>query len=394
MPRHAGVGRTDPRVLTSVAALPAQRRAHDLALRSPTTTSDGRANAAGPPGGYAGRRCGRARRRDQPAFDRLLVATGSSAAIPAIEGIDTPGVFPLRAWPMRWGSARSSRGCSARSVLGGGSSACWWFARWSNWASRCPIAVSSDRLLSRMLDEEVRRSSASLTESRSGASFTHVDATRIVGRNGRVRCVVTATGDELPADLVILAKGIRSNVDLARAGGGWATGRGIFRRRVYAYQPTGRLRRGRLREALTCSLRGKRTISATWFEAVAQGETAGLTMLDMSRPALGSLKMKRDGDARHCGGLDRDDRAPDAEGRVLVRSRDGGYRKLVISRDRWSAPCSWATSQRRGDCDADPPPTEALRVQAVSIPPAIITRSLALHWGSSVRDSAAALAFG
>jgi NAD(P)H-nitrite reductase large subunit len=81
-------------------------------------------------------------------------------------------------------------------------------------------------------------------------------------------------------------------------------------------------------------VRGKTTVSGTWFEAVAQGETAGTNMLDLSRPSPGAFKMNVMeilGIAVASMGLIQ---APGSEGREVVRARDGNYRKLVIARDR------------------------------------------------------------
>ena len=163
--------------------------------------------------------------------------------------------------------------------------------------------------------------------------LTRADAARIVSRDGRVRSVVMTVGDKLPADVVILAKGIRPDIDLARAGK-LATGRGIL---VDEYQRTSRpgvFAAGDCAEAPDMLVRGKTTIPGTWFEAVAQGEIAGANMLDLSRPGPGALKMNVMeilGIAVASMGLIQ---APDSEGRLIVRSRDGNYRKLVISRDR------------------------------------------------------------
>jgi ferredoxin-nitrate reductase len=57
-------------------------------------------------------------------------------------------------------------------------------------------------------------------------------------------------------------------------------------------------------------------------------------MVDLSRPSPGAFKMNVMeilGVAVASMGLIE---APDSEGRVVVRARDGNYRKLVISRDR------------------------------------------------------------
>ena len=266
-------------------------------------------------------------------FERLLVATGSHAAIPDIEGVDTPGVFPLKNMADALRIREHLNGGRQVVILGGGLICLLVVRAFRRLGFTVSILVSSDRLLSRMLDAE----GSALVEQRLAEAgvriLTHTDAARIVARNGRVRSVITAAGDELPADIVMLAKGIRSNVELARAGG-LATGRGIL---VDAYMRTSRegvFAAGDCAEAPDMLVRGKKTISATWFEAVAQGETAGANMLDLARPSMGSLKMNvmdTLGIAVAAIGLTE---APDAEARVLTRSRDGVYRKLVISRDR------------------------------------------------------------
>jgi nitrite reductase (NADH) large subunit len=195
------------------------------------------------------------------------------------------------------------------------------------------IAVSSDRLLTRMLDEEA---SALLQHRLADAGvriLTRTDAARIVGSNGKVRSVVTAAGDVLPADVVILAKGIRPDIDLARAGG-LATGRGVLVDEYLCTSQPGVFAAGDCAEAPDMLVPGKKTIPGTWFEAVAQGETAGANMLDRARPSPGAFKMNVMEILEIAVASLGITQAPDSEGRVVVRARDGNYRKLVISRDR------------------------------------------------------------
>jgi nitrite reductase (NADH) large subunit len=266
-------------------------------------------------------------------FDRLLVATGSRAAIPAIEGIDTPGVFPLKTMADALRIREHLPGARHAVILGGGLICLLVVRALHKVGLAVTIAVSSDRLLSRMLDE----AGAALVEQRLAAAGVRVqprtDAARILDRNGRVRAVMTAAGDELPADLVILAKGIRANTDLARAGG-LATGRGVL---VDQYQGTSRpgvFAAGDCAEAPDLLEPGKKTITGTWFEAVAQGEIAGVNLLGLTRRSAGALKMN----VMETLGLPVASigmaEAPDAEARVVVRARDGVYRKLVIAGDR------------------------------------------------------------
>jgi nitrite reductase (NADH) large subunit len=266
-------------------------------------------------------------------FDRLLLATGSRAAIPDVEGIDTPGVSPLKTMADALRIREQLAGARHAVILGGGLICLLVVRALLKVGLSVSIAVSSDRLLTRMLDEEA---SALLQHRLADAGvriLTRTDAARIVGSNGKVRSVVTAAGDVLPADVVILAKGIRPDIDLARAGG-LATGRGVL---VDEYLCTSQPRvfaAGDCAEAPDMLVPGKKTIPGTWFEAVAQGETAGANMLDRSRPSPGAFKMNVMEILEIAVASLGITQAPDSEGRVVVHARDGNYRKLVISRDR------------------------------------------------------------
>jgi NAD(P)H-nitrite reductase large subunit len=266
-------------------------------------------------------------------FDRLLLATGSRATIPDVEGIDTPGVSPLKTMADALRIRGLLPGARHTVILGGGLICLLVVHALLKVGLSVSIVVSSDRLLTRMLDEGAAALLQHRLEEAGVRILTRTDAARIVGENGRVRSVVTAAGEVLPADMVILAKGIRSDIDLARTGG-LATDRGVL---VDEYFRTSRpdvFAAGDCAEAPDMLVRGKTTIPGTWFEAVAQGEMAGANMLDLSHPSPGAFKMNVMeilGLAVASMGMTQ---APDSEGRVVVRARDGNYRKLVISRDR------------------------------------------------------------
>jgi NAD(P)H-nitrite reductase large subunit len=266
-------------------------------------------------------------------FDRLLVATGSRAAVPDVEGIATPGVSALKTMADALRIREELSGARHALILGGGLICLLTVHALLKVGVSVSIAVSSDRLLTRMLDEEA----AGILQQRLAEAgvriLTRTDAARIVGSNGRVRSVVTAAGEVLPADLVILAKGIRPAIELARAGG-LATGRGVLVDEYLRTSRPGVFAAGDCAEAPDMLVRGKTTIPGTWFEAVAQGEIAGANMLDAARPGPGAFKMNVMeilGIAVASMGMIH---APEPDGRVVVRARDGNYRKLVIAGDR------------------------------------------------------------
>ncbi len=266
-------------------------------------------------------------------FDRLLVATGSRAAVPDVEGINTPGVFALKNLADAERIRASLPGARHAVILGGGLICLLVVRALHRLGLQVTILVSSTRVLSRMLDEEsALRVQRQLADA--GVRIeTRADAARILARNGKVCAVATTTGLEVPADLVILAKGIRANTDLA-ATAGVAVSRGV---QVDGQIQTSRpdiFSAGDCAEAPDLLIPGKRTVGGTWFEAVWQGEAAGAAMAGAPQPPYGVLKMnvmETLGAAVASVGLVE---APDGEGRAIVRVHGDDYRKLLVWRDR------------------------------------------------------------
>ena len=267
-------------------------------------------------------------------FERLLIATGSHAAIPDIEGVATPGVTPLKNMADALAIRDRLAGARGAVIIGGGLICLLVVRAFLKLGLKLTIVVSSDRLLSRMLDD----AGAAIVQERLAEAgvrvLTRTDVARVSAKSGRLRSITTSSGEEIPADIAILAKGVRSNVELA-ASAGLATGRGILVDQYARTSRPGVFAAGDCAEAPDSIVRGKKTICATWFEAVAQGETAAANMLlDMPRPTFGALKMnvmETMGIAVASIGLTE---PPDASARVFASSRDGSYRKLIVSGDR------------------------------------------------------------
>ncbi len=138
--------------------------------------------------------------------------------------------------------------------------------------------------------------------------------------------------------MVIIAKGVRSNVAVAQESG-IPVSRGIL---VDQYMRTGRegvYAAGDAAESPDMLIRGKRTICATWFEAVHQGEIAGYNMAGIKRPSMGSLKMNvmeiMGVPVASIGVFDaRELDAKPGSVETIVTRGNGTYRKLVTQDDR------------------------------------------------------------
>ena len=266
-------------------------------------------------------------------FDRLLLAVGSEAMTPDIPGIETPGVFALKTMADALQIRAHLPGVRRAVILGGGLICLLVVGALLELGLDVTIAVSSDRLLARMLDAEGAALVAGRLAQAGVRILTRADVTRVVGTSGRVRSVVTASGDELPAELVILAKGIRPNVELAQTAG-LATGRGIVVDHEVRTSGSGIFAAGDCAEAPDLLLPGKRTVAGTWFEAVAQGEIAGASMLGAASPPAAVLKMNvmeiLGMPVASIGMVE----PRESDARAVAASRNGAYRRLVISRDR------------------------------------------------------------
>ena len=148
-------------------------------------------------------------------YDKLLLATGSKPLAPPVPGLAFPNVRAFRdiadAQAMMAAAQRGGRAV----VIGGGLlglEAAWGLKRRGMAVALVHLMPS---LMERQLDvaagELLRRDLAA----RGIAFFTNSQTEEIVG-NDRAEAVVLADGRRIPADFVVLAVGIRPNIDLAR----------------------------------------------------------------------------------------------------------------------------------------------------------------------------------
>ncbi len=152
------------------------------------------------------------------AYDKLLLATGSKPIAPPIPGLDLPSVCTFRSIQdvetMVEASTRQRRAV----VIGGGLlglEAAWGLKRRGMSVALVHLMPT---LMERQLDETAGELLRRDLDQRGIAFFTNGQTEEIYGE-GRVQGVRLADGRDIPADLVVVAIGIRPNIDLARTGG-------------------------------------------------------------------------------------------------------------------------------------------------------------------------------
>jgi nitrite reductase (NADH) large subunit len=148
-------------------------------------------------------------------YDKLLLATGSKPVAPPIPGIDLPNVRAFRdiADVEAMLAAATSGRCAV--VIGGGLLGL--EAAWG--LKRRGMDVALVHLMPTLMERQLDVAAGALLlrdlEARGIRFFVNAQTEAIIGE-GRAEAVLLADGRQIPVDFVVLAIGIRPNIDLAR----------------------------------------------------------------------------------------------------------------------------------------------------------------------------------
>lgn len=158
-------------------------------------------------------------------YDKLLIATGSDPFIIPVPGKDLPGVVTFRDLDdVDKMLAAAGLGGNAV-VIGGGLLGLEAAHGLSLRGMKVTVIHLMPTLMERQLDEAAGWLLKTALEGRGQTILTEADTGEIYGE-GKVEGVRLKDGREIPADIVVMAVGIRPNTALAREAG-LATGRGI-----------------------------------------------------------------------------------------------------------------------------------------------------------------------
>lgn len=222
-------------------------------------------------------------------YDELLLATGASPYLPPIEGIHMPGVYPLRT---REDAERISAALSCIQgeavVYGGGLVGLKCLEALFNRVGRVRLIVSSDQILSMMLD----RTAAAIFQTRLEANGIKVHLqTELVACRGKgsLEKVVLANGQEIPCGLMIVAKGVVSNMQMI-AGTSLRAEEGILVDKRMATGNPHIYAAGDVCQPDDLLGGGKRQFPL-WPLAVEEGRVAGANMAGVSQVFSGGIRM-------------------------------------------------------------------------------------------------------
>ncbi|WP_017365010.1 nitrite reductase large subunit NirB [Methylococcus capsulatus] len=151
-------------------------------------------------------------------YDRLLLATGSMPFILPVPGRDLEGVVGFRDIRDVERMLEASEKHRHAVVIGGGLLG----LEAANGLKKRGMNVTVVHLLDTLMERQLDKPAAALLQralENSGLSFKLEAQTEALLGEGRVRAVRFKDGSEIPADLVVMAVGIRPNIELAKAAG-------------------------------------------------------------------------------------------------------------------------------------------------------------------------------
>jgi nitrite reductase (NADH) large subunit len=159
-------------------------------------------------------------------YDRLLIATGAHPFVPPILGVRRQGVHVLRTLDDAEAILRSVRKGSRCVCIGGGLLGIETAGGLVRRGGTVTVLDEAPWLLSRQL---ARPASVRLAGLLGEVGIAVVSAAKVaeIAGDESVRSVLLADGTEVPADMVVIAAGVRPNISMARAAG-LATNRGVL----------------------------------------------------------------------------------------------------------------------------------------------------------------------
>jgi ferredoxin-nitrate reductase len=151
-------------------------------------------------------------------YDDLVLATGSRPFVPPVPGTDLDGVHVFRTRADARAILAAADGAKRAVVIGGGLLGLEAARGLRGHGVHTTVVHLADRLMEQQLDGPA--ASLLLRSLRDLRINSRINArTEAIAGDGRVERVVLAGGEELRADLVVIAAGIAPEVDLARTAG-------------------------------------------------------------------------------------------------------------------------------------------------------------------------------
>lgn len=222
------------------------------------------------------------------AYDKLLIATGSSPKILDVPGKDKKGVVVMRSIEHAQEIVGRLEEIKTVCALGGGLIGLRTGYALSLRGPKVKIIVKSSHVLSQMLDRESAEMIQGVLREHGMDVRTGLDAVEIVGKDS-VQGIVLDNGERISCQLVVIGKGVQPNVDFIKSTP-IKVNEGIVADEHMRTTLPDIYVAGDVAETYDLST-GKMRINAIWPCAFEQGRVAGLNMAGKEARYGGSFRM-------------------------------------------------------------------------------------------------------
>lgn len=222
-------------------------------------------------------------------FDKLLIATGSSAKLPDNVPKGISGVCVLRTIDDADIIKKKISHVRSAVVLGGGLIGMKAACALHDCELKTKVMVRSNRVLSQMIDTEASQILINQLMNSGIEVLTQTDIVEIQSTGNHLRAVKTEQGEIIPCELLIVAKGVQPNTELIQDTDikkRW----GIETNPFLQTNHENIFAAGDVAEAFDIATE-EHTINALWTSAVQQGRIAGLNIIGKTTPYNGTVGM-------------------------------------------------------------------------------------------------------
>jgi NAD(P)H-nitrite reductase large subunit len=263
-------------------------------------------------------------------YDRLLLATGSSAIRLPVIGLEGPNVHVLRTIRDAESISLSAETAERAVVIGGGRVGM--KAAFALRSRGLDVAVVEKlrRVVPLQFDDVAAEIMGQAVESRGIKLFLGQTIQEVEQAEGETRTVVLNDSSRLTADLIVLAVGVQPNVELAKAAG-LRINQGVLVNEYLQTSDPDIFAAGDVVETVDI-VTGESLVSGLWTNAVEMGRIAGENMSGGSKKYPGAFGVLNsfelaDIPTISVGLID----PPESDGcQVYADRRGDSYRKLVI----------------------------------------------------------------
>jgi 3-phenylpropionate/trans-cinnamate dioxygenase ferredoxin reductase subunit len=156
---------------------------------------------------------------DEIRFGQALLATGANVRRLRVDGCDLEGIHYLRTFANSDAIRTEAEQAENVVLIGGSYIGTEVAASLTSLGKKCAIVMQEEVVLDRFYGKEVGGFFQRVLEDQGVAIHGQDELDRLEGDGDRVRRVITKSGKELDADMVVIGVGVTPDVTLARAAG-------------------------------------------------------------------------------------------------------------------------------------------------------------------------------